>query len=149
MLKLGRYPPQNIQSSHLKRPHHYIRLTRETKMDLQIWECFLESFNVRSLFLQDDPADLHLTACDYTQTLLRALVLVYFLGINRHVHRTWPETWKAYNICFLGFFPIVVGLSLFCQELRNKRVVFMTDNESLVHVIKNKRPKIQSYCRGC
>lgn len=38
----------------VKQPPHYIRLTRETTMDSQIWECFLESFNGRSLFLQND-----------------------------------------------------------------------------------------------
>ena len=43
----------------VKRPHHYVRLTRQTKKDLQIWECFLESFNGRSLFLQEDWSSSH------------------------------------------------------------------------------------------
>ena len=29
----------------VKRSHHFIRLTRETKKDLQIWETFMGSFN--------------------------------------------------------------------------------------------------------
>jgi len=95
------------------------------------------------LYRMTDP---HLIACDYTQTLLRALVLVFFLGINRHIQ---TQKWRAYNIFLLEFFPIVVGLSLWCQELQNKRFLFMTDNESLVHVINNKRLKIQSYWGCC
>ena len=43
----------------VKRPHHYIRLTQQIKKDLQIWECFLESFNGRSLFLQEDWSSSH------------------------------------------------------------------------------------------
>ena len=33
--------------------HHSIRLTRETKKDLRIWETFLASFNGKSFFLEE------------------------------------------------------------------------------------------------
>ena len=36
---------------------------------------------------------------------------------------------------FSSFFPIDAGLSLWCHQLRNKKVLFMTDDESVVHVI--------------
>ena len=57
--------------------------------------------------------DPHLIACVYTQTLLRALVWVSFLGSNRHIE---TQKWRAYNIFLLEFFPIVVGLSLWCRN---------------------------------
>ena len=49
----------------------------------------------------------------------------------------WPKNLKnERDISFLEFFPIVAGLSLWCHQLRNKKVLFMTDNESVVQVIK-------------
>lgn len=122
----------------VKRPHHYIRLTQQTKKDLQIWECFLESFNGRSLFLQEDWSSSHSLRL-YTDAAQSSGFGILF-G-DQWAYGTWPEKWKRYNICFLEFFPIVIGLSMWCQELRNKRVLFMTDNESLVHVINKQTTK--------
>ena len=66
----------------------------------------------------------------------------YGILFGKHwAYGTWPDAWKANNICFLEFFPIVVGLSTWCSELRNKRVHFMTDNESVVHVINKQTAK--------
>lgn len=122
----------------VKRPHHYIRLTQQIKKDLQIWECFLESFNGRSLFLQEDWSSSHSLRL-YTDAAQSSGFGILF-G-DQWAYGTWPEKWKRYNICFLEFFPIVIGLSMWCQELRNKRVLFMTDNESLVHVINKQTTK--------
>ena len=44
---------------------------------------------------------------------------------------TWPASWKDHHISFLEFFPIVLGLGLWCSQ--NKRVVFITDNESIIN----------------
>lgn len=92
----------------------------------------MESFNGRSLFLQEDWSSSHSLRL-YTDAAQSSGFGILF-G-DQWAYGTWPEKWKRYNICFLEFFPIVIGLSMWCQELRNKRVLFMTDNESLVHVI--------------
>ena len=34
-------------------PHHFIRLTKEVKLDLQLWQSFLSNFNGRTFFLED------------------------------------------------------------------------------------------------
>ena len=36
-----------------RRPHHRIRLTKETKHDMEVWLKFLREFNGRSFFLDD------------------------------------------------------------------------------------------------
>jgi len=36
-----------------KHPHHFIRVTKEVKQDLQIWERFFHSFNGKSFFLAE------------------------------------------------------------------------------------------------
>ena len=70
----------------------------------------------------------------------------YGIVFGRHwAYGEWPNDWKANrDISFLEFLPIVVGLSMWCHILRNKRVLFMTDNESVVHVI-NKQTSRDTY----
>ena len=36
-----------------KHPHHFIRITKEIKQDLQMWEIFFQSFNDKSFFLEE------------------------------------------------------------------------------------------------
>lgn len=118
--------------------HHSIRLTRETKKDLRIWETFLASFNGRSFFLEE----VWSTSYNLKFYTDAAQSSGYGILFGKHwAYGTWPAAWKANNICFLEFFPIVVGLSTWCSELRNKRVLFMTDNESVVHVINKQTAK--------
>ncbi|CAH3194200.1 unnamed protein product, partial [Porites evermanni] len=90
------------------------------------------------LFLQEDWSSSHSLRL-YTDAAQSSGFGILF-G-DQWAYGTWPEKWKRYNICFLEFFPIVIGLSMWCQELRNKRVLFMTDSESLVHVINKQTTK--------
>ena len=46
------------------------------------------------------------------------------------------------------FFPIVAGLGIWSHELKNRRVLFFTDNESIVYVINKQAKKIPN-CSGC
>ena len=122
----------------VKRAHHRIRLTLETKKDLRIWETFLESFNGKYFFLEEAWSTSH-NLQFFTDS---AQSSGYGIVFGRHwAYGTWPDAWKAQNICFLEFFPIVVALSTWSSELRNKRVLFFTDNESVVHVINKQTTK--------
>ena len=44
---------------------------------------------------------------------------------------TWPASWKDHHISFLEFFPIVLGLGLWCSQLKNKRVVFCSEGDGV------------------
>lgn len=46
-----------------------------------------------------------------------------------------------HSLVGMEFFLIVVALSTWSSELRNKRVLFFTDNESVVHVINKQSTK--------
>ena len=125
-----------------KHPHHFIRVTKEVKQDLQIWEMFFHSFNGKSFFLEEawtTSGQLRF----YTDA---AKSKGYGIVFGRHwAYGEWPTNWKnERDISFLEFFQIVVGLSLWCHQLRNKKVLFMTDNESVVHVI-NKQTSRDPY----
>ena len=123
-------------------PHHYIRLTKEIQQDLHIWEIFFQYFNGKSFFLEEAWA----TSCQLRFYTDAAKSQGYGIIFGRHwAYGEWPNDWKANrDISFLEFFPIVVGLSMWCHILRNKRVLFMTDNESVVHVI-NKQTSRDTY----
>jgi len=118
--------------------HRSIRLTRETKKDLRIWETFLASFNGESFFLEE----VWSTSYNLKFYIDAAQCNGYGIVFGKHwAYGTWPDAWKANNICFLEFCPLVVGLSTWCSKLKNKRVLFMTDNESVVHVINKQTAK--------
>ena len=44
-------------------------------------------------------------------------------------------SWLHRNTASLQFFPIVLGLCLWGDKMRNHSILFFTDNEALVHVI--------------
>ena len=50
----------------------------------------------------------------------------------------WPNQWLHRNIAILEFYPIVLSVCLWGHKIQNHRILFFTDNESLVHVIKKK-----------
>ena len=47
----------------------------------------------------------------------------------------WPNEWAYTNIATLEFFSIVLSLFLWGHEMKNRCILFFTDNEVLVHVI--------------
>ena len=105
----------------VRRAHHSIRVTMETKRDLRLWETFLASFNGKSFFLDEA----WLTSVNLKVYTDAAQSRGYGIIFGKHwAYGTWPDAWKTHNICFLEFFPIVVALSTWCRELRNKRVLF-------------------------
>lgn len=120
--------------------HHLLCPTLDVKKDLRIWETFLDSFNGKSFFLEEGWASSD-SLCFFTDA---AKSSGYGLIFGKQwAYGKWPDSWKDHNISFLEFFPIVIGLSLWCKELQNKRVLFITDNESIVYVI-NKQQRIEN-----
>ena len=109
-------------------PHFRIRLSPEVKADMLVWQTFLSGFNGRSFFLSDDWYDSHQLQL-YTDASGT-------LGFGRHwCYGEWPDSWRHRNIAYLKFYPIVLSLHLWGHEMQNRRVLFFTDNEALVHVI--------------
>ena len=116
----------------VRRPHFQIRLSREVKADLNVWQKFLLGFNGRSFFLSDGWHDSH-----QLQLYTDASGTLGFGAVFRKnwCYGEWPDSWRLRNIAFLEFYPIVLSLHLWGHEMKNRRVLFFTDNEALVHVI--------------
>ena len=45
------------------------------------------------------------------------------------------------DITFLELFPVVVALCIWGEQLKNKKVIFNIDNQSVVHIINKKSSK--------
>ena len=113
-------------------PHFRIKLSPEVKADMLVWQTFLSGFNGRSFFLSDDWYDSHQLQL-YTDA---SGTLGFGAIFGRHwCYSEWPDSWRHRNIAYLEFYPIVLSLHLWGHEMQNRRVLFFTDNEALVHVI--------------
>ena len=125
----------------IQSPHHLIRLSREVKEDLKVWQSFPCNFNGKSFFLEDDwysSSKLNL----YTDAS-GALGFGAVFGFKR-CYGKWPDTWAYRNIAILEFYPIVLSLYLWGREMQNRCILFFTDNEALVHVINKQSSKDKS-----
>lgn len=53
----------------------------------------------------------------------------------------WPGSWKELDIQTKEIFPIYVGLALFSEKLRNKKIRIHSDNEAVVKVLNKMSSK--------
>ncbi len=113
------------------RPSMLVTLTREVKLDLEMWKNFLLNFNGRA-FIQ-------FFECASSESL-NFHTDASFMAAGGIFGRKWyqiiyPESWKGLFITFLELYPIVVGAHMFAKKLANKHVVFHTDNFAVMNLI--------------
>ena len=122
----------------ISHPHFFIRLTRNVKNDLRVWQEFLCSFNGKSLFLDDHWSNNH-----KLNLFTDASGSIGFGAIfgSDWCYGKWPDEWRRYNIAILEFYPIVLSLCLWGHNMRNQCILFLTDNEALVSVINKQTSK--------
>ena len=118
----------------VRNPNHRIRLTHGARADMQAWSAFLSEFNGAVMFSHP----MWLTNTQF-QFYTDAAGSVGF-GIsfqNKWAQGRWPVEIlaKNYSIAFLELFPIVVGIQLWGTQLANTKVLFWSDNQTVVHVV--------------
>ena len=120
------------------RRHHHVRLTREARRDLSAWREFLENFNGRvmclpTLWTSSDTLKLFSDASGFACAAIfgRDWLQVEF-----------PSSWQSTNIAIKELLPIVLAVRLWAERLKNKRILFFTDNEAIVFVINNTTSKV-------
>ena len=125
----------------VRKPTHHVRLTKESKYDLQVWLNFLRSYNGKSFFLGSrwyTSKTLKLFT-DAAGSLGYAAIFgkQWFFG-------EWPAVWKTFNISILEFFPIVLASEIWGPLMRNKCIVFFSDNQAVVEIINKQTSKDRS-----
>lgn len=116
----------------LKRPGHFVRVSKEVKADLLTWQSFFQEYNGKSFFLNDKWEN------SVTLQLFTDAAGAHGFGAVFGTHwcyGEWPKEWLGKNIAILEFYPIILSLFLWGDHIRDRCITFFTDNEALVHVI--------------
>jgi hypothetical protein len=129
--------------SYAKKPHHFIRISKNMREDASTWLQFLEKFNGTCIFsdldwLQDDTLELFTDASGNSN-----------LGCGCYFHGSWavfkwPSHWKNHifkDITYLELVPIIISFFLWGGDMRNKKVLLRSDNHALVEIINKKSSK--------
>lgn len=118
----------------IKKPYHHRRLNSEARADLLAWSNFIEHFNGKTFFHSGKTC---------TSQSLHLYTDASNLGFGCTFGTKWfygpfQERWLENPISVREFFPIVLAMEMWGEELSNTSVVIHSDN--IVHVI-NKTSK--------
>ena len=89
------------------RPHHHIRLTKQAKLDLTMWQEFLDNFNGRAFSLTDR---FHTDGCLDLFTDASGSVGYGAVCGKEWFWGKWPSTWFTRNIAVLELFPVMTAV---------------------------------------
>ena len=119
-------------------PYQKIRLTKEVKADLAVWQSFLAEFNGKSFFLDDQWYN-----SEHLKLFTDSAGSCGFGAIfgSKWCYGAWPADWFSYNIAVLSFYPIVLSLCLWGHLMKNQCILFFTDNEAVMHAINKQSCK--------
>jgi hypothetical protein len=121
------------------RPHHRIRLNREARLDLSAWNEFIDDFNGKSLFLDDQWQNSE-KLCLYTDASGKIGYGAIF--DSRWFYGKWEDiSMENFHITFKEFFPIVVAMELWGDQLANRCILFYSDNSAVVDIINKTSSK--------
>ncbi|XP_045206268.2 uncharacterized protein LOC123558456 [Mercenaria mercenaria] len=129
--------------SQASKPHHFIRVSAGMRYDMEVWELFLKDFNGICYF-----SDLHWTSSVDLELFTDACgnsdygCGAYFQG--RWCFLQWPSDLPCEvlkDITYLELIPIMLALSVWGHLLNKKKILFRTDNNSLVHIINTRSSK--------
>ena len=119
------------------KPHHRIRLSKETKEDLRMWTLFFESFNGRRVFSND------LSPTRWLVTDAAGAIGFGLIFGNRWAYGLWPVEWEGMGITFKEMFPVAVTIMTWASELRGSLLFCHSDNTAVVAALN----KFSSRCK--
>lgn len=128
----------------LDKPFHFVRINKSVKLDLQIWLWFFQHHNGISVFHDRFWVSNSDVECFTDSAGGEGLGFgIYFQG--QWTAARWPVEWHVQeitkDITVLEIFPILVTLFIWGPKLRNKKICFNCDNESVVHILNTQTSK--------
>ncbi|XP_061196001.1 uncharacterized protein LOC133204278 [Saccostrea echinata] len=124
----------------ITKQQHRIRVTKNIKADLKVWESFLQSYNGISV-ISSQPWIHNNTIQLLTDSSGGPYggIGIYFMG--KWAYGPWPNSWAEQGITrdmnLLELFPVVVAITLWQSHFANSMLVFHIDNMSVVHIINS------------
>ena len=118
-------------------PDHWIRLNQEARKDINAWRTFLVHFNGKTMclpnnWISSNSVNLHTDASGF------GYAAVYG---SHWLQGRFPEEWKNTNIAVKELLPIVLAVRLWGNIMSNSRMLFFSDNQSVVHIINSQSSK--------
>ncbi|KAM4652167.1 LOW QUALITY PROTEIN: uncharacterized protein O3C94_014521 [Discoglossus pictus] len=121
----------------IKQPHHFAKITASIREDATVWVAFLESFNGKALIHTSCQSNIQLAL--FTDASGAHGFGAYFR--EKWCAAAWPKNWieagLTKNLAFLELFPIIVSVCMWGEDLKNKHVIFFSDNMAVVHTVNN------------
>ena len=138
-------------SSQIKKlmPHHHVRLTKEHRLNLELWEHFLHH-----------PAAFCRPFMDFTKEWKAEEIGFYtdasrnaFLGCGGICRKSWfCKQWDSEfvlqsepSIAYLEVYALTAGILLYGQRFANLRIIVHCDNQAIVEMVNNN----SSSCINC
>ncbi|XP_041346996.1 uncharacterized protein LOC121366736 [Gigantopelta aegis] len=128
----------------LTKPFHHLRLTADIRADLLMWLQFFKSFNGISMF-----RDQFWVTSEHENLFTDSSAKqgngfgAYYNG--SWTYASWPQWWfeQGYtdDITVLECFPILVATFIWGNRLANKKILFHSDNQSVVAIINSMTSK--------
>ncbi len=128
----------------MNNPYHHIRISSPIRQDLQMWLQFFQSFNGISVFhdrywLSNEDVQLYTDSSGAQGNGFGAVFQ------DQWAYGIWPLSWHdrgfTSDITLLEYFPILVAIHIWGDSLRNKKVLFRSDNQAVVHILNTQTSK--------
>ncbi|KAM4016539.1 uncharacterized protein ACNLHF_002833 isoform 1-T1 [Anomaloglossus baeobatrachus] len=127
----------SLATKGIRLPHHRIRITPCLRADLFIWNDFLSRYNGQTCFQDNFLSNEEISLFSDASGSLGFGVI---FG-EQWCAEQWPQSWHdrgfVSNLTLLELFPIVTAVVIWGPAFRNKRILFWTDNMSVVHAINH------------
>lgn len=125
-------------TKNMTNPFHFVRLTREARADILAWKIFIDSFNGKSVFLDDKwvSSDHLKLYTDASGSIGYAAVFGSWWFADK-----WVKDLQHHQIALKELFPITLALEIWGQHMKNSKILFLTDNQAIVEVLNKKSCK--------
>ena len=132
-----------------RKPHHHLSVTKEIRLDLELWLRFLENEEVYSRPFFEFDSDLTFTPVEFCTDASRNKLLGCggICGQDWFILQ-WNKKFIADNqpsIAYLELYGLTVGILSWLQKYQNKRICVFCDNKSVVAMVN----KTTSKCKNC
>ena len=138
--------------SHLKtnlKPHHHLKITKDIKLDLEMWLAFLQHPSIYCRHFMDFDKKWNADEIDmYSDASKNPL-----LGVGARCHNSWSYMQWDYqfivendpSIEYLELYGVTIAVVNWIEKFKNMRVILFCDNQSVVGMIN----KTSSSCMKC
>ncbi|XP_041438056.1 uncharacterized protein LOC121399992 [Xenopus laevis] len=139
VIPMGRIFNRRLEKSMagIKKSFHKIRITKELREDLKVWDKFLTNFNGIRIWIEEARLSQEL---QFLTDASGSIGFGAYFGGKWSAGR-WPRSWQVKgltrNLTLLELFPILVALELWAEGLANKAIRFLSDNMGVVHAVNN------------